>query len=266
MTFIHRILNGIGLEVRWRKNLEAAIDRERRIQHQKYLIPWKILAQYEIETVIDIGANNGQFASHIREILPDARILSFEPLPEVYRQLCNKVSNDLLIKVFPFALSDKEGEIDINQSSFSPSSSLLAMSELHKEEFPFSSDHSTISVQMRTLDGLFHQGLIPLIGNLLIKMDVQGHEDAVIRGAEHVISRAHLVIVEVGFLSLYEGQPLFEDIYDLMRSLGFVYRGSLDQYFSTRLNKFLFADAIFENINIQPKPLIVDLPRNINIT
>ena len=64
------------------------------------------------------------------------------------------------------------------------------------------------------------------MGTILIKIDVQGSEDKVIRGGQKTLRRAKAVIVETSFTELYDGQPLFHDIYEGLRSLGFSYSGS----------------------------------------
>jgi FkbM family methyltransferase len=245
MTLLHRLLGRVGLEVHWRRNLEAARQRERQ---KKRLRPWELLRQYEIATVIDVGANVGQFAVLMRELLPEARVWSFEPLPDVFASLESRFAEDSLVTALPYALSDHEGEALIQRSAFSPSSSLLPMAELHQREWPLSADCSEVEVQLRTLDGLLRQEVITPKGNVMVKLDVQGHEDAVIRGGQQLLASARVVIVEVSFEPLYHGQPLFADIYTLLSRLGFIYRGSLDQHFSPTLNRFLFADAVFENV------------------
>jgi len=245
MTLLHRLLGRMGLEVHWRRNLQAVRQRE---QREQWLRPWQQLMQHEIATVIDVGANEGQFAALMRELLPEARVWSFEPLPDVFARLASRFAADPLVTVLPYALSDHEGEALIQRSAFSPSSSLLPMAELHQREWPFTAECSEVAVELRTLDGLLRQEVITPLGNVLVKLDVQGHEDAVIRGGQQLLAVARLVIVEVSFEPLYHGQPLFADIHTLLSRLGFVYRGSLDQYFSPALNRFLFADAVFEKV------------------
>jgi hypothetical protein len=56
-------------------------------------------------------------------------------------------------------------------------------------------------------------------------MDVQGFEDRVIAGGLRTLERASVLWVETSFVELYEGQPLFADIHDRLRDLGFEYRG-----------------------------------------
>lgn len=80
---------------------------------------------------------------------------------------------------------------------------------------------------------------------MLVKIDVQGYEDRVIRGGQRVISRAKVLIVETSFQTLYDGQPLFEDIYDTLLKMGFRYIGALWQLRSPLNGSILQADSIF---------------------
>jgi hypothetical protein len=80
---------------------------------------------------------------------------------------------------------------------------------------------------------------------LLLKLDVQGFEDKVIIGGEDVVARAKIIIIEVSFLPLYEGAPLFDDIYQILKTRGFTYNGNFDQLLSPEDGRPLQADAIF---------------------
>ena len=81
---------------------------------------------------------------------------------------------------------------------------------------------------------------------LLIKIDVQGFEDRVIRGGKQTIGAAVAVIVEVNYKNaLYEGQASFDDIYVLLTQLGFAFRGHRLQVQSATNGAPLYADAIF---------------------
>jgi hypothetical protein len=80
---------------------------------------------------------------------------------------------------------------------------------------------------------------------LLIKMDVQGYEDRVLRGGEQTVKRAQVLLVETSFARLYEEQALFEDVHDILRAWGFRYAGSLDQLLNPRTGQALQQDSIF---------------------
>jgi FkbM family methyltransferase len=237
----HRLFNAFGLEIRYLRNVRASAVRDAKGEQ------WRILRQFNFGTVLDIGANEGQFARVVRRQLPDALVYSFEPLPDVYAKLSRSFEGDS--KVFPVnvGLSDAAGTRAMYRSEFSPSSSLLPMADLHREEFPATAKSTAIPVSLVQLDEWAVQNCLRVQGGLLIKIDVQGHELGVINGGVQTLQRAKMLIVEVSFYELYEGQPLFDEIYDRLTGLGFCYRGQIGQHLSEDRNQILFADAVFEN-------------------
>lgn len=201
------------------------------------------IAAAGIHTVLDIGAHSGETAQQFRLLLPEASIYSFEPLPEPFGRLVNLMDGDQNFSAFQIALGDKTEQLEMQQNEFSPSSSILPMASRHREEFPFTEKTQRVAVQVRRLDDV--AGSFALSPNLLVKIDTQGFEDRVIGGGEQTIRKASIVVVEVSFAKLYEDQPLFGQIYDRMRSLGFDYAGALHQLRSPKDGQPLQADAIF---------------------
>jgi FkbM family methyltransferase len=194
-----------------------------------------------IRTVLDIGANEGQFAAEIRDLLPEAFIYSFEPLRDAHAALVSRMRGDGRFRAFNFALGAKDSRALIHRSRFSPSSSLRPMLELHTAAWPHTTEAAVEEIEVRRLDSL---GIEPET-ELLVKIDVQGFEDEVIGGGRGMLARAAYVITEVSFARLYEGQPLFEDIYRLLAAMGFEYRGALSQLLDPRDGRPLQADAFF---------------------
>ncbi|GAH79987.1 unnamed protein product, partial [marine sediment metagenome] len=86
-----------------------------------------------IRTVLDIGANTGQFASQFQRLLPDARLYSFEPLEDCYNELLKRMGHIPKFRAFNFALGDINGQAQIYRNDYTPSSSLLSMEKIHKE-------------------------------------------------------------------------------------------------------------------------------------
>jgi hypothetical protein len=80
---------------------------------------------------------------------------------------------------------------------------------------------------------------------MCLKIDVQGYELHALRGAPETLSKADFVIIETTFISLYSGQPLFDDIYRYLRDSGFIYHGALEQLLSPIDGRPLQADALF---------------------
>lgn len=203
--------------------------------------PW--LKNAGIKTVIDAGAHAGEFSSAIHAVIPDAKIYAFEPLPDSSTQLRKKLGRNGSVRVFQVALGEENGSVDFWRSSFSKSSSVLPMSELHQSAFPWSADNRPITVKLRKLDEYLEQ--MQLAAKTLLKIDVQGYEDRVLRGAVKLLEHVHYVIVEVSIGQLYEGQANFHAIYDILAQFGFSYLGNLEQLASPVDGTILQVDALF---------------------
>jgi Methyltransferase FkbM domain len=88
-------------------------------------------------------------------------------------------------------------------------------------------------------------GDLDLAENILIKIDVQGFEDRVIAGGLKTIQMAKLLIVETSFESLYDDQPLFDTIYEMLKRMGLTYHGNFNQFLNPIDGNILQADGIF---------------------
>jgi FkbM family methyltransferase len=216
------------------------VDKDIQSKKEKSVL-W--LKSLDLKTVLDIGANDGGFAHHIRAILPDVKIYSFEPLKDCFEKLRDSFVEDS--KFFPvnLALGDKSEISTIYRSSFSPSSSLLPMADLHKQAFPYTSEQYEERIQVVRLDEAVSQ--LDIDYPLLVKIDVQGFEAQVIAGGINTLSRARMIIIEMSIEKLYEGQELFDSVYRRLHELGFHYYGNYDQLCHPEDGRVLQIDAIF---------------------
>jgi FkbM family methyltransferase len=201
------------------------------------------IAKSGIRTVLDVGAHEGEFAQRIREMLPAADLVCFEPLSESFRKLTRRFEGDPNFRAVQCALGEKEDTCEIHHNEYSASSSLLPMAQLHHQSFTFAVKEQKELIKVRRLSDVARE--LNTRSPLLLKLDVQGFEDKVIAGGEDVIASAKIVIVEVSFRHLYEGGPLFDDIYQILKARGFVYMGSFEQLLSPKDGSVLQADAIF---------------------
>lgn len=202
--------------------------------------PW--LRDIGFRSILDVGANDGQFAAAAHAVFPDAAIYSFEPIPDCFAKLTKTMAGVPKFKAFDLGLGAASGEMQINRSDFSPSSSFRPMAGLHKSVYPHTAHSVPLTVRVETLDGVA-KGL-ELAEPLLLKMDVQGYEDQVLAGGGDTARRAAAIITEVSYETLYDGQPLFDAIYRSITGMGFVYKGSLEQT-EDNAGRALFADGIF---------------------
>jgi FkbM family methyltransferase len=189
------------------------------------------VSQLDIQTIIDIGANKGQFAQKMRRQFPKAKIFAFEPLPlpyQILQQWSDRQHNP--IHTYNLALGDRVDKLEINSHVlFTASSSLLPTTELCENLYPMVREQEKIIVQQSTLDREMEQFEGKLQQEILVKIDVQGYEDRVIQGGQKTLSQAKACILEISLDELYEGQCQFRDIFPLLDNLGLRYAGNLDQ-------------------------------------
>lgn len=200
------------------------------------------LKTMNINTVIDVGAHQGEWASELCKILQNAKFYCFEPVRSNFIELSSNLTLPNF-KLFNLAVGDRQGKLTMHRNKFLPSSSILKCSELHREAFPFSASEEIESVQINSLDKIFES--IDLQDEILLKIDVQGYEDKVILGAKNILDRIKVVIIETSFCELYEGQALFTDIYQLLSKQGFIYSGSLEELKSPSDGIPLQQDSLF---------------------
>ncbi len=209
---------------------------------------YKWLEEYKIKTLLDVGANIGEFSTLMKQILPDLKIYCFEPLKDCFLQLQlikEKYSN---IKLFKIGLGEINEEKIINHNEFAPSSSLLKATNKSINAFPYTSKSIEEKIKICTLDSL--QDEIIFEKNILLKIDVQGYEKQVLLGAKTVLPKIAVIIIELSIEELYEGQPLFDEIYNFLKENSFRYVGNYDQMFDPRNGKVLQVDSIFINTNL----------------
>ena len=141
------------------------------------------------------------------------------------------------------ALGDETGEAVINRSSFTPGSSIRSFGTSFKKAFPFASEYTEEIINVTTLDAISQD--LQLIDNIFMKIDVQGFEDNVLKGARNTLHKIKILIIELTFTELYDGQPCFSEIYEILTKSGFSYSGSWRQSFNPIDGQVLQQDAIF---------------------
>lgn len=173
-----------------------------------------------IKTIFDIGANQGQFAIAAKYRFPDSTIYSFEPVPETYETLSRNVSAIKGIHTFNFGLGSKNQEIIFYKNAHSHASSALPISDFQKTEIPETAITEEIKVPVRVLDSVV-KDLKSLDTPILIKLDVQGYEKEVLKGAISFIDQVEYLLFETSFEQMYEGEPLFDEMHSYVCKLGF---------------------------------------------
>ncbi len=189
------------------------------------------LTQLPIKLIIDIGANDGQFARKMIPYFPSARIYAFEPLDTPFQKLSRWAKRYAKrVSVFKLALGEMQETIELySHLYFTPSSSILATTSLCETIYPMVKKQEKVTIRQSTLDQEMQWLGYPFDGDILIKLDVQGYEDRVIRGGKETFRQAKACIVEISLDQLYDKQASFRDIFYLLDDLGYSYAGNLDQ-------------------------------------
>ena len=171
----------------------------------------------EFATVLDVGANKGQFAAFARHRWPAARVICFEPLPGPRARLLKVLRGSG--EVHPVALGETEREAEMHLASREDSSSLLPLGEAQKRYFDMDEER-VVSVPVRRLDNLI--GAHELKRPVLLKIDVQGFEFETLQGASGLLEFVDAVYVECSFVELYVGQKLAADVASYLRDHGLI--------------------------------------------
>lgn len=196
----------------------------------------------DFRTVIDIGANVGEYARFLSRILRPQVIYAIEPLTSCQTHLQEAATSLGNMHVLQVAVDDHDGMTTLWENQYAPVSSLLPISDLTKVAFPETATSIPVSVIRARLDDILP--VSSLERKIFIKMDVQGVEDRVIRGGRAVFESADTVLVEMSFQPLYEGQVLFEEVHDLLVSCGLRLAGQTNQV-GDRTGRPLFAHCVY---------------------
>lgn len=207
----------------------------------------QLIKTYRIDTVIDIGANSGQFSQQLRDLGYTKRILSFEPLSTAFELLTKNSKNDSSWEVFNIAIGDTNEARAINISANSESSSLLNMLPSHIQFLPNSQFIGQEKIDIKTLDSLFDDLCKESI-NIFMKIDTQGFESKVLRGAENSLARIDTIQIEMSLIPLYDGEVLFNEMCTLMGSRGYTLVAIEPAFSDPTSGQLLQVDGMFHRL------------------
>jgi FkbM family methyltransferase len=184
------------------------------------------LSRFSFQTVIDVGANRGQFAAVARRLFPAARIYSFEPLTGPAAEFKKALGRDRGIQLFNNAVGPVSGSLPIYVTNKDDSSSLLKPSAMQGDIFGIKTEQMNHVTVRRLSECLTKEDIV---APALLKIDVQGSELDVLKGAHDLIDHFDAIYVECSFIQLYENQPLFGDIVEWTAPRGFQLVGVYNQ-------------------------------------
>jgi FkbM family methyltransferase len=186
-----------------RAGVAAAIEHE------------SVLRHLGCATVVDIGANRGQFALVTRHVLPEVKIISFEPLTAPAQKFRAVFDEDSRVTLHQIAVGPSCGEATIHVAAEDDSSSLLPITALQTSLHPKTYETRTETIRVAPLETLVEPADIE--PPALLKIDVQGYELLTLQGCETLLKLFKYVYVECSFVELYEGQALASEVIEYLQ-------------------------------------------------
>jgi|WetSurSiteA1Bulk_404760.scaffolds.fasta_scaffold07640_2 FkbM family methyltransferase len=219
------------------------------------LIHFNWLDKFNIGTVIDVGSYRGSLIEVSQLLIPKAKIFAFEPIPESFTYIKKKYAKHKNIIVENVAIGNKRKPITFYKNSYLPGSSSLKVQAklLNKYNIEQMKKYSRITLREETLDNYFSK--IKLAKNVMLKIDTQGTEYYVLKGARKLLEKTAVVHIEAWYYDeVYKKQILFDSIYRLLTKAGFIYCGDI------RESEFYPAFSLHHRENsvfINPKYLVL---------
>ena len=190
-----------------------------------------LLKSSQFATIVDIGANRGQFTLAARHFSPSARIIAFEPLSGPANRFRAALGGDQLVTLHPVAIGATNGAATMHVSAQDDSSSLLPITDLQESLFAGTREVATESIQVECLASRIKPEDIKQPA--LLKIDVQGYELSVLEGCEALLPQFSRVYVECSFVELYAGQALAANVIAFLHDRGFDLCGAYNTHYDT---------------------------------
>ena len=209
----------------------------------------RTLKRFKIDTVIDIGANEGQFAQNIIKYGYKNKIISFEPIKSIHKILLSNSSNHSNWTVeenIGFGESIENKEINISKNKVS--SSILKIDKRIIEIEPGTEQVKKEKIKLITLDKYLNQKYFKN-KKIFIKIDTQGYEENIIKGSKKKIKNVSGFMLEASIKPIHNKEKDYSYIIKLMKKMGFsvwaIGRGFSDK----KTGQVLQVDIIFINDN-----------------
>ena len=203
-----------------------------------------VLRSLNVDGIIDVGANRGQFTLACRFALPAVPVVAFEPIPneaETFRKVHGTRGEVTLIES---ALGETKGAATLHLSKSADSSSLLPIGKKQTELFENTVEVGTITVPVHRLDDFASCWLGR--SRQLLKLDVQGYELNVLRGATEALKSCAYIYAECSEVALYDGQALRTEVEAFLKQHGFNIQGRYNEQMD--MGQLIQADYLFSRI------------------
>ena len=196
-------LNTIGFDIVRVKNQHRS--------HSEHLS--NVFAAKNVDCIIDVGANSGQFGLFLRGIGFDGYIVSFEPVKSVYNILEVTAKADHKWLCYNLALGDKEEKKTLNVYKSTSFSSFFEANDYSKNIWQSLDSVVLEIVDVVRLDDIFGE-IVDRTGcaNFYLKMDTQGYDINVFHGAVESLEKIKSIQSELSLVAIYDDMPPAYDV------------------------------------------------------
>ncbi|MDP4252080.1 MAG: FkbM family methyltransferase [Bacteroidota bacterium] len=236
---IKNILDSLGYSVLKKSTLQ---------QYKRKLDPYKVqedlMADKKDLCIFDVGAHYGETAIKYKNVFPNANIYSFEPFVTSAQAFLENTKEYSQIKLFKHAFSDKVGESEFYINSSDATNSLLASTITNSWVDNATKNSNIEKVKIDTIDNFCEKENINRVD--ILKLDVQGGEMLVLKGADRMLSSAKvkMIFTEVEFIEIYKNQPLFHDITAYLTRYNYKLFGLFDTHWLEN-GQIAWCDAVY---------------------
>lgn len=178
----------------------------------------ELLDDAGITTVIDVGANEGQFANDLRRIGFKGKIISFEPGKAAFTILKANAANDPQWSCYQYALGQQDGLMKFYIPADTKLSSLLPSDQVGE-------GGTTEEVQVKRLDDIIKTNAETGVKErYFLKLDTQGFDLEVFKGSTALLGEVEGLLSELSVLPLYQGMPPYKEALSIYENAGFAIR------------------------------------------
>jgi len=168
---------------------------------------------YQPDIIVDVGAFAGEWTKRAMTIFEDKYFLMVEPQPDkqtLLSQLEKKYKNVMFAPFVVAATDDQNVEFTIQKTG----------SSVYEQTFEGRASKQKVTLQTKMLDSIVQEK--KLTGEFLLKLDVQGYEIEVMKGAKHLLDHTNVVLLESSLLNYNRNAPLIDEIFKYMKQQGFI--------------------------------------------
>jgi FkbM family methyltransferase len=206
-----------------------------------------------VSLIFDVGANSGQTGVYMRRHGYQGRMVSFEPIAELYTLLCRRTPDDALWTRVHSAIGEVAGPARIGVSENKVANSLLPNTDRLLDMAAACTFTRYEDITVQRLDAV-----LPLHARpddvVHVKIDAQGFERFVMAGAAGVLDRIFSVRMEVAVTEIYEGETILPDMITYMTSLGFILVNAWPAWLHPKTREVMHFDLMFRNVATPPVP------------